>query len=86
MGFLTMTNMFGDEVSIWDNLESLRGNHEELSKLFVDGKNPTWAFVGNEKWVVTRDVHGTTKAVTFAIYTRESFTNSQYFYLRNKNS
>lgn len=79
-----MINIFGQEVSIWDNIENLRGNHMELSKLFPDGMHPSWAFVGDKKWVVTRNVHGTSGKVTFFVYNREDFINSQYSYLKKQ--
>lgn len=76
-----MTNLFGQEFSIWDNIENLKGNHDELAKLFVDGKNPTWSFVGNNRWVVTRDVNGSNGNVTFSVYSRDSFIKSQHYFL-----
>lgn len=73
--------MFGQEVSIWDNIENLKGNHEELSKLFVDGMAKRYGVVGNNKWFVTRDYNPTRDVVTFSVYPRETFSRALSAYL-----
>jgi len=79
-------NLFGEEqneVSIWDNIEDYRGNHEVLSTLFVDGMKKEFGFVSNGKFVVTRNYHAHIDKVTFYVYSRVSFYRSETNYIRN---
>jgi hypothetical protein len=65
--------------SIWNNIESYRGNHDILKYLFEDLDYPSYAMVTNGEWYVTRNVHGVTKKVIFHLYSTYSWTGSQKY-------
>jgi len=60
---------------IWNNIEDYRGNQEVLKLLFKDGNKPTYDYVTNGKYVVTRNIQGRKNKVLFYLYTIQSFIN-----------
>jgi hypothetical protein len=67
----------------WNIVPNLKGQHDRLKLYFPDQDAPYWAFVGNENWIITRNVDGVSKKVTFQIYERNAFIWATYKYLKD---
>jgi hypothetical protein len=79
-------NLFGDEqkeVSIWDNVEDYKGNHEALATLFADGMKKEYGFVSNNKHVVARTYNPKQDKVVFLVFNRISFYNYDLNNIKN---
>jgi len=77
--------MFEVEVKLdWENIEKYRGQHDILKEFFVDKDAKSYAMVGNDKYVITRDYHSHTNSVTFSIYERTGYIVGSHKFLKEK--